>query len=153
MYRRAVASDCKRIYDLICEMENKKLPYDKFCAIYQNQLRDSKYYCLVCEYDGDVVGVLNLRIEEQLHHAERVAEIMEFIVDAKYRKHSIGKEMFMQICQVVIDCGCAQIEVACNQLRSDTHRFYLREGMQNFHFKFSKVLNEQKTSDVNKIGR
>ena len=98
MYRRAVASDCKRIYDLICEMENKKLPYDKFCAIYQKQLRDSKYYCLVCEYDGDVIGVLNLRIEEQLHHAERVAEIMEFIVDAKYRKHSIGKEMFMQIC-------------------------------------------------------
>ena len=79
-------------------MENKKLPYDKFCAIYQNQLCDSKYYCLVCEYDGDVIGVLNLRIEEQLHHAERVAEIMEFIVDAKYRKHSIGKEMFMQIC-------------------------------------------------------
>ena len=48
--------------------------------------------------------------------------------------------------------GCIQIEVACNQLRIDTHRFYDREDMNNFHYKFSKPL-EGETYVDNKLGR
>ena len=65
---------------------------------------------------------------------------MEFAINSAYRKQGIGKELFAKACQVAKDFGCAQIEAACNQLRTDTHRFYLREGMHNFHFKFSKSL-------------
>ena len=56
-----------------------------------------------------------------------------------------AKERFA--CQIAKDFGCMQIEVACNQLRKDTHRFYLREGMHNFHFKFSKSLNGNDTEE------
>jgi PhnO protein len=121
-------------------MECKQLPFDRFCSIYQEQINSRHYCCLVCERDNNVIGVLNLRFENQLHHSECIAEIMEFAVDSAYRKQGIGKEMLENACQVAKDFGCTQIEVACNQLRTNTHRFYLREGLHNFHFKFSKSL-------------
>ncbi len=140
VYRKSALGDCRAIYALICDMENKELPYDKFEKIYNNQINDSHYYCLVCEQDSMVIGALNMQFEEQLHHAERIAEILEFAVDTTCRNMGIGKEMISQSCQIAKDNGCSQIEVACNKLRKDTHRFYIREGMHNFHFKFSKQL-------------
>lgn len=140
VYRKSTLEDCKAVYALICDMENKELPYDKFEKIYHNQINDSHYYCLVCEQDSMVIGALNMRFEEQLHHAERITEILEFAVDTTCRNMGIGKEMISQSCQIAKDIGCSQIEVACNKLRKDTHRFYIREGMNNFHFKFSKQL-------------
>jgi PhnO protein len=141
IYRKSALNDCKAIYSLICDMENKKLPYERFKAIYHDQINDRHYYCLVCEEDGIVIGVLNIRFEEQLHHSERIAEILEFAVASAYRNKGVGKEMFAQSCQIARENGCFQIEVACNQLRKDTHRFYVREGMHNFHFKFSRQLS------------
>ena len=141
-YRKGNLGDCKAIHSLICDMENKELSYDRFYTIYQDQLRDCHYYCLVCEQDSAVIGVLNLRFEAQLHHTEYIAEILEFAVADTYRNKGIGKEMFSQSCQIAKINGCSQIEVACNQLRENTHHFYMREGMNNFHFKFSKRLFE-----------
>lgn len=152
MYRTADIDDCSKIYDLICELEGKQLPFQKFAEIYQKQLNSKFYECIVCEYDDNIVGVLNLRFEEQLHHANYIAEIMEFVVSTSYRNRGIGKEMFDVACQRAEKFGCSQIEVACNQLRKDTHRFYEREGMHNFHFKFSKSFLDEDAS-INAIGR
>lgn len=138
--RKSTLDDCEAIYSLICDMENKELPYDRFHAIYHDQVGDSHYYCLICEQNGMMIGILNMRFEAQLHHTERIAEILEFVVAATCRNMGVGKEMFAQGCRIAADNGCSQIEVACNQLRKDTHRFYIREGMHNFHFKFSKRL-------------
>lgn len=139
-YRKAEQKDCEEIHRLICILEEKCLPWEAFLRIYQTQMCDSHYECLICEEDAHVVGVLNLRLEQQLHHCERIAEIMEFAVAPAYRGQGIGKELLSLACQRAKDLDCTQIEAACNQLRLDTHRFYLREGMHNFHFKFSKSL-------------
>ena len=152
MYRDGTINDCKDIYDLICELEGQPLSFHRFSEIYQKQLNSVGYCCVVCEYNNHVVGVLNLRFEEQLHHANYIAEILEFAVCASCRSKGIGKEMFKIACQRAKEFGCVQIEVACNQLRKDTHRFYEREGMKNFHFKFSKSLIGEDTSE-NIIGR
>ena len=70
MYRKATVNDCEKVYELICGMESKRLPYDEFAAIFKAQSDNERYYCLVCE-DGGVIGALNLRFEAQLHHAGR----------------------------------------------------------------------------------
>nr|WP_315115818.1 GNAT family N-acetyltransferase [uncultured Clostridium sp.] len=152
MYRESTLDDCKAIYSLICDMENKELSYDRFEVIYHDQISDCHYYCLVCEQDGMVIGALNMRFEEQLHHTERISEILEFAVATTCRNKGIGKEMFIQSCQIAKDNGCSQIEVDCNQLRKDTHRFYVREGMHNFHSKFSKRLAGDNVQE-NALGR
>ncbi len=152
MYRKAIAGDCAMVYDLICEMEHKVLPFARFQKIFCDQLGSKHFYCLVNEQDDRVIAALNLRFEEQLHHSECIAEIMEFAVDPAFRDQGIGKEMLEQACRIAMEHNCSQIEAACNQLRKDTHRFYLREGMHNFHFKFSKSLLK-KDSAKNTIGK
>ena len=152
MYRKATIEDCGRVYALICDMEQKTLPYDRFRAIFERQLQSENYCCLLLEENGAVIGELNLRFEEQLHHAERIAEIMEFAMDAEYRSKGLGAGLFAHACDTAREQGCVQIEVACNQLRLDTHRFYLREGMHNFHYKFSKPLTGEDSAE-NALGK
>lgn len=152
MYRKVTLNDCEKVYQLICDMENKMLPFERFLEIFREQISNRYYYCLIYELDHNVVGVLNLRFEEQLHHSESIAEIMEFAVDPAYRNRGVGKQMFEGACQLAKDFGCTQIEVASNQLRANAHRFYLREGMYNSHFKFSKSLMENGTAE-NAVGK
>lgn len=75
--RESNADDCKAVYALICSMEEKQLPPTEFEKIYNAQQKDDSCLCLVCEQEGKVVGCLNLRMEYQLHHAAKIAEIME----------------------------------------------------------------------------
>ena len=124
----------------------------RFQNIFYHQLNNNHFYCLVNDNGDHVIAILNLRFEEQLHHTEYIAEIMEFAVEAAFRNQGIGKAMLEEACKIAREHGCSQIEVACNQLREDTHRFYLREGMHNFHYKFSKSLVGNDT-DTNAIGK
>lgn len=151
MYRKSTSGDCAGIYSLICELENKSLPYDSFSAIYENQMSDSRYYCLVYEADGKVAAALNMRFEGQLHHAEYIGEILEFVVAPSHRCRGLGREMFSLACEIAREHGCNQIELATNNLRRDAHRFYENQGMKNFHFKYSMRLSGT-TSTGNTIG-
>ena len=150
--REATEKDCRDVYRIICGMESKELPYEPFEQIFRKQCADPDYVCLLCEEEGRVIAELNLRFEEQLHHTARIAEIMEFGVSDGYRSQGIGRDMFAAACEAAKEAGCVQIEVACNQLRKDAHRFYQREGMKNFHFKFSKSLTGDDPSE-NFLGR
>lgn len=142
MFRKASIDDCMTVYQLICDMEAETLHYFRFQEIFKKQLNDdTRYECIVCEENETVIGILNLRYEEQLHHAENIAEVMEFVVASEYRNKGIGRKMFAYACEQAIKNGCIQIEVASNLLRRDAHRFYLREGMENLHYKFSKRLD------------
>lgn len=142
IYRKATLEDCKKVYSLICDLEGKELPFEIFCEIYYEQLNSKHYYCLLGEKDNNILAVLNLRFEKQLHHTECIAEIMEFVVDSSCRSQGIGKQMFEKAVQISESYGCTQIEAACNHRRTDTHKFYLREGLNNSHYKFSKKLSE-----------
>ena len=150
--RTTILDDCPAVYEMICDMEANLLPYRAFADIFRKQLDDPNYECIVCEEDRNVIAVLNLRYEEQLHHTARIAEIMEFVVKAGYRNRGIGKDLLAYAAGRAKENGCIQIEVACNQLRKDTHRFYSREGMKKYHFKFSKDLTGADEGE-NKLGR
>lgn len=150
--RTAFFNDCPAIHSLICEIENCQLPYQRFSHIFQNQLDSPLYENLVCEDEGKILGVLNLRIEDQLHHTAPMAEILEFAVSPDCRSQGIGHKMMAAACDLARTRGCGQIEVACNQLRSDAHRFYLRERMQNYHYRFSRNLLDD-TPIQNTLGR
>lgn len=151
LIREATSADCQVVYDLICEMEETELPFKAFRCIYFKQVTNPRYECLVYEEAGRVLGMINIRYESQLHHAANIAEIMECAVDASVRSKGIGKLLFNAACEHARNSGCIQIEVACNQLREKAHRFYEREGMNNFHFKFSKQLTG-KVAMQNAIG-
>ena len=152
MICKAEKEDVKRVYELICDMEQSTLPYGEFERIFLAQLEDGDYCCLVYRRDGECVGVLNLRFEEQLHHAGKIAEIMELAVDGRYRNRGLGRELLERAIELAKELGCMQIELACNRLRRDAHRFYLRAGMQRYHYKFSLPLAGEAPGE-NRLGR
>ena len=139
-YRFATHEDCHQVYGLICELEGKQLPFERFCRIWEKQMNNSDYISLVCEESGILLGVLNLRFEDQLHHTALITEIMELSVKAELRSKGIGKALLQWAYQIAKEKGSLRIEASCNQLRVHAHQFYLREGMKNFHFKFTHNL-------------
>ncbi len=139
--RKVTAGDCKDVYALICEMEENRLPFDKFERIFKGQMADDGFVCLVCKDGGKVIGCVNLRMEWQLHHAARICEIMELAVASGYRGNGVGRRLFDAACAEAKAKGCVQIEVCCNRLRTKAHHFYETCGMNNFHYKFSLDFN------------
>lgn len=152
MIRTGTMEDCRAVYELICDMEARELPYGEFQEVYRAQRADPRYLLLAAEEDGRVTGCLNLRVEAQLHHAGNIAEILELAVAPGCRNRRLGTALVEAACEAARERGCGQIEVACNQLRRDTHRFYTRCGMRNYHYKFSLRLDGPDTGE-NALGR
>lgn len=140
MYREATLADCDEIYDLVCELEGTALPRERFFAIFQKHLLDKCRRCLVWEENRSVAGVLTLRFEDQLHHKEPVAEIMEFVLAPAFRDRGIGAKLFVYACELAKDFGCGQLELSSGNARTKAHRFYLRQGMDLSHVRFTMSL-------------
>lgn len=148
MYRRsfpfcrpAAAADCEAVHRLICELEGETLPFADFARIFAEQLADPHYCCLLCDSGREIAGLLNLRMESQLHHAAKVAEILELAVTAAFRSQGIGKMLMAAACRTAKEAGCVRLEAACSRNRPGAHRFYLREGFADTHRRFSMPLN------------
>lgn len=141
MIRLGTMADCRAVYSLICELEDYEFNYTDFERIYGEMMQRSDFYSVLIAQKGDeVLGVATLRFEDQLHHCEKIAEIMEFSVTATHRSCGIGSAIFEEACKLAKDKGCAQIEVSSNRVRERAHRFYERLGMLNTHVKLCKPL-------------
>ena len=150
--RMAEWADCPVVYSLICEMEERRLSFADFQKIYNAQIENEMYACLVYERQDKVIGCINLRMENQLHHDGKICEIMELSVGKEYQNQKIGQRLFFEACHIAQSAGCLQIEVCCNQLRQRTHHFYEKQGMHNFHYKFSLDFSV-KGNYENRLGR
>lgn len=152
MLREAVLADEKAAYRLICDMEQSRLDEAAFHAVFLEQAESPAFCAFVWETAEDgVLGFLNLRTEAQLHHCGRIAEVMELAVAEGHRSRGIGRELFRAACEKARERECVQIEVCCNQLRLDAHRFYEREGMKKYHFKLTMNLIGE-TAGENRLG-
>lgn len=151
MIREAEAADVRGVYELICGMEQTRLDPGAFQEIYRAQRASALYLCLVWEERGRILGCLNLRMEPQLHHTALVAEVLELAVEEGRRSQGIGKALLDEACRRAREQGCVQIEVCCNRLRTEAHRFYQREGLRDFHLKRSKSLTAEEHRE-NRLG-
>lgn len=149
--REAFSWDVWELYNVICLLENRRLNREEFNECYRNQHNNENMHCIVAEENGRMIGCLNLRIEYQLHHAGKIAEIMEFCIVEGQRSAGVGKKILDYAVLLAKKAGCDKIELCTNQLRVDAHRFYQRQGMKNFHYKFSMNLNGEEVSE-NRLG-
>ena len=138
----ATQADAKRIWELICILEDLELPYGTFEDIYLHQLASEDYRCLVARTapGAPAVGAINLRLERQLHHAARVADIMELVVDPDARSGGVGHALFQAGCAAAREAACVQIELETSCWREGAHRFYEREGMTFDHRSYTMKL-------------
>lgn len=151
MIRKTVLTDADCIYALICSMEQKVLNKRKFENIFIEQLANADNCFLVYEDNKEILGILHMRIEYQLHHCAKIAEVMELSVKEGFCSKGIGSELFLSACIIAKDNNCLQIEVCCNRLRERAHKFYQNQGMKKYHYKFSMNLHGNIFTE-NKLG-
>ncbi len=113
--REAAAEDLLSIYQLICEMEETSLPEETFSCGYETISTDQNHTILVAELDGQVIGMIHIRMEFQLHHAAKIAEIMELAVQEDFRSQGIGRQLLTSSVQIAKKHLCEQIEVSSHK--------------------------------------
>lgn len=118
MIRFGCAKDAAAVYWLICALEDAAFPRARFDQLYLAQCADERIFSLVWEEDGEVTGFANVRMEDQLHHCARIAEIMELAVEEGCRGRGIGTALFDRACVLSAQAGCVQIELS--------HRRYIK---------------------------
>lgn len=150
VFDTASANDCERVWKLICQLENCQLPFEPFREMFAKQVKSTHYCCLVAreEADSPVCALLNLRFENQLHHAARVAEILELVVDEPYRGQGIGAALLEESVRVAKEMGCVQLEVTSNRKRTEAHSFYESNGMVNSHVKLTLPFGDVDLEDI-----
>lgn len=128
--REASAEDAADVWHLICLLEDRTFDRAAFERIFRGQFASPLWCCLIARDEaGAAVGMINIRMDEQLHHAARVAQILELVVDPSARSGGIGHELFQAGVSAARDAGCVRIELETSTWREGAHRFYEREGM------------------------
>ena len=133
MIRKAEMNDVEAIYRIVCELEDTELDHENFVRIYSNQLNSPAFFLYVYELDGNVIGMMNMRMEEQLHHAGAVMEIIELCVTDGWRSMGIGAKFMEFAKQVCREHRVQRLELSSSTWRTDAHRFYESQGMDMSH--------------------
>ena len=91
--RKITLNDMNRVFELLNELYENKLKYDKFVEIYKSKLNDENSYYIVAIIDNKIVGVLTSEIQIKLHRERKQSFIDDLIVDKNYRNKGIGKAL------------------------------------------------------------
>lgn len=138
--RKAEQADLDRVYELICELEQTVLDKDVFTQIYDRQISDCHYLLIVVQLNQLVVGFLSLQIKEHLHHAAKIAEIIELVIHESSRGQRIGDSLFQAAKKFAKENNCSQLELCTNVRRLRAHQFYEKQGMNKSHHCFTLPL-------------
>ena len=151
LIRKAELQDVRAVYALICELDEQDLPLMEFENIFGSLLKLPEHFLMIGEIEGRTVAFLHLRVEGQLHHAAKIAEILEFDVERSYRAGTRAAVFVTYAEKRPGTIYCIQLELSSNMLRKKAHCFYERQGMHKFHYKFTLPLSGKKVNE-NKLG-
>lgn len=138
--RRATPEDAQAVYGLICELKQAEFDQRAFNAGYQANLQDRNMHYHLAELDGHVVGMIGLHLQFHLHHANWIGEIQELVVLPQARGLKVGSQLLAWAEEFARDAGAEMTELSTSVKRVDAHRFYLREGYAQSHYRFTKLL-------------
>lgn len=143
MIRKAVPEDADIVYQLISDLEECEFPESEFRQIFDEILISSHHCIFLYENNSEVMGLLHLRLENQLHHCGKTAEIMELIIKDGHRSEGIGGSLFNAASEYAVKQKCVIFEVTSNRKRTDAHRFYQKNSMELTHYKFTRNINTE----------
>ncbi|MCS3433842.1 aminoalkylphosphonate N-acetyltransferase [Klebsiella sp. BIGb0407] len=134
--------------------EQSDIVYALICELRQDQILDSSLIKegLIANLNNphikyqlawlgtEVVGFISLQLQFHLHHARWIAEIQELVVMPQARSLGVGKALLAWAEQQARHHHAELLELSTSTKRVDAHRFYIREGYQATHLRFTKPL-------------
>lgn len=111
------------------------------------RIRAARGEVLVCELDGDVVGVCQLvYIDHLQHQGGAVCEIESVHVAERVRSRGIGAMLLDAGVGWARARGCYRVQLTSNLVRVDAHRFYAANGFVASHVGFKRALDTPRVS-------
>ncbi len=138
--RPATAEDVDAVYGLICELKQAELDRSAFHAGFAANLLDHNMRYQLAEQNGHIIGMIGLHMQFHLHHANWIGEIQELVVMPQARGLRVGSQLLTWAEEFARQAGAEMTELSTSVKRLDAHRFYLREGYTQSHFRFTKPL-------------
>lgn len=138
--RPATTEDVDAVYGLICELKQAELDRSAFHAGFAANLLDHNMRYQLAEQEGHIVGMIGLHMQFHLHHANWIGEIQELVVMPQARGLKVGSQLLAWAEAFARQAGAEMTELSTSVKRLDAHRFYLREGYTQSHFRFTKPL-------------
>ncbi len=138
--RPATAEDVDAVYGLICELKQAELDRSAFHAGFAANLLDHNMRYHLAEQNGHIIGMIGLHMQFHLHHANWIGEIQELVVMPQARGLRVGSQLLAWAEEFARQAGAEMTELSTSVKRLDAHRFYLREGYTQSHFRFTKPL-------------
>jgi PhnO protein len=139
--RPAIDKDVNAVYGFINLLENTVFDFDVFTVMYIHNLKLQDNIYLVAEDDKGIVrGFLSCHGQILLHHLDKVFEIQELFVEEAYRSKKVGQLLLEHLEKILKLRGHIFLEVASSIRRTNAHRFYMRNGFEQSHFRFTKKL-------------
>ncbi|WP_340021931.1 aminoalkylphosphonate N-acetyltransferase [Escherichia coli] len=123
-----------------CELKQAEFDHHAFRVGFNANLRDPNMHYHLALLDGEVVGMIGLHLQFHLHHVNWIGEIQELVVMPQARGLNVGSKLLAWAEEEARQAGAEMTELSTNVKRHDAHRFYLREGYEQSHFRFTKVL-------------
>ncbi|MEP6848742.1 MAG: GNAT family N-acetyltransferase [Acidobacteriota bacterium] len=95
---------------------------------------DKNQELIVAEFDGEIVGTLQLIIIPSLSYQGGKRSSVESVrVDGKLRGQGIGREMMLWAIGRAKERGCVSMQLTSHGERTDAHRFYEQLGFSKSH--------------------
>ena len=138
--RRATPDDTEAVYGLICELKHKAYDRETFAAGFAANLNNPTQHYQLAWVEGEIVGLIGLQIMFPLNQNCWVGEVQELVVHPQSRGLNIGQRLLNWAEEQARERGVSLMELSSGMPRTDAHRFYLREGYQQSHFRFKKTL-------------
>lgn len=138
--RPATPDDASAVYGLICELKQSEFDRQAFHAGFLANLQDRNMHYQLAVLDGTIIGMIGLHMQFHLHHARWIGEIQELVVMPQARNLGIGSQLLAWAEDYARHAGAELTELSTSVKRTNAHRFYVREGYAQSHFRFTKPL-------------
>lgn len=138
--RKITLKDLDRVFELLNDLYENKLKFDKFQEIYRLKLIDKNSYYIVAIEDNKIVGILTSELQVKLHRAKKQSFIEDLIVDKNYRCKGIGKALLQNAVDYAKNNDCEVIELTSYINNEKAHKFYEKNGFIKHSYKFKQYL-------------
>lgn len=138
--RKASASDTDTVYRLITELKQTEYDRQRFAESFRRNLQNPSYHYQLAFLNGEAVGLIGMQIQFPLNQNHWTGEVQELVVAPQSRGQRVGQALLAWAEHTARQQGASVMELSSNKVRTDAHRFYRREGYQQSHFRFKKVL-------------
>ncbi|MES2618548.1 MAG: GNAT family N-acetyltransferase [Bacteroidota bacterium] len=137
--RRAQLGDLEGIYMLLEELEGDVLNFGDFKHCYLANLENSHIiYLVAIDVHDKLLGFISCHAQFLLHHAGKVFEIQELIVNKPQRGRKIGQQLLDGLENILKDEQYTSFEVTANKKRKKAREFYLKNKFIETHHKFTR---------------